>query len=333
MNQKNPKQPVLEVKDLSVRFHTKKGVVTAVDGVDFTIQSGEILGIVGESGCGKSVTSLSILGLLSENAEIGAQSRILFEGENLLELTEKQMCAMRGKAISMIFQDPMTSLNPMQTIGHQLAEAAILHRCVSKKQAREDALRMLQKVGIPSPEQRLNEYPHQLSGGMKQRVMIAMAMMCEPKLLIADEPTTALDVTIQAQILKLMKSLQRETGTAVMLITHDMGVVAYMSDAILVMYAGRVVEYGSADRIFNRPIHPYAIGLLNSRPRLDKDVQKLYTIEGTVPNQYDMPEGCKFAPRCPYATEQCHREEPRLLPDKEGAVRCFRAQKEETASE
>ena len=316
-------KPLLEVKNLRTYFYTRKGVVPAVDGVDFQIKPGEILGIVGESGCGKSVTSLSILNLLIDYAKIEEGSEINFEGKNLAEFSKKEMCQVRGRDIAMIFQDPMTSLNPVMTIEKQLMETVQTHQNVSKAEAKKLALEMMIKVGIPSPEKRLKEYPHQLSGGMKQRVMIAMALMCNPKLLIADEPTTALDVTIQAQILKLMRDLRDETGSAIMLITHDMGVVASMADAIMIMYAGRVVEYGSAQEVFANPKHPYTRGLLKSIPRLDERVDTLFTIEGTVPNQYDMPAGCKFWPRCPYATEKCKAEEPVLKKYGDCQVRCW----------
>ncbi|MCI9067476.1 MAG: ABC transporter ATP-binding protein [Lachnospiraceae bacterium] len=326
-------KPLLEVKNLRTHFYTRKGVVPAVDGVDFQVAPGEILGIVGESGCGKSVTSLSILNLLIDYAKIEEGSEINFEGRNLVGLPKKEMCKIRGKDIAMIFQDPMTSLNPVMTIEKQLMETVRAHRNVSKEEARKLALEMMIKVGIPSPEKRLKEYPHQLSGGMKQRVMIAMALMCNPKLLIADEPTTALDVTIQAQILKLMRELKDETGSAIMLITHDMGVVASMADAIMIMYAGRVVEYGQAKEVFRNPKHPYTIGLLKSIPRLDEKVDALFTIEGTVPNQYNMPAGCKFWPRCPHATEQCKTEEPTLRQYGDCQVRCWNYGKEDRKEE
>ncbi len=324
-------KPLLEVKNLKTYFYTRKGVVPAVDGVDFQVKPGEILGIVGESGCGKSVTSLSILQLLIHYAKIEPGSEINFEGKNLASMNKKEMRKVRGKDIAMIFQDPMTSLNPVMTIEKQLMETVQNHQGLSKSEARKMALDMMKKVGIPSPEKRMKEYPHQLSGGMKQRVMIAMALMCSPKLLIADEPTTALDVTIQAQILKLMRDLKDETGAAIMLITHDMGVVASMADAIMIMYAGRVVEYGEAKEVFRNPKHPYTVGLLKSIPRLDEKVDTLFTIEGTVPNQYNMPAGCKFWPRCPYATERCKTEEPSLLHLGDCQVRCWKY--EETGKE
>lgn len=316
-------QPLLEVKNLKTQFITKKGTVVAVDDVSFKINKGEILGIVGESGCGKSVTSLSILRLLPEIGEI-ADGTIMINGKNLAELSEAQMCDVRGNEIAMIFQDPMTSLNPVLTIKKQLIEPLMIHQNLGKKEAEEKALEMLKKVGIPSPERRINEYPHQLSGGMRQRVMIAMALSCKPSLLIADEPTTALDVTIQAQILQLMSELRDSTNTAIMLITHDMGVVAEMADYIMVMYAGKVVEYADAKSIFKNPKHPYTQGLLHSIPRLDGNEESLYTITGTVPNQYNMPEGCRFRPRCPYAKPICQKEQPGTYQFEGSQVSCWK---------
>jgi len=298
---------LLSVKGLRTEFKTKKGIVAAVDGVDFTIKKGEVLGIVGESGCGKSVTSLSILRLLPENGRIAGGS-VKFQGNDLLALSEKDMCDIRGNKIAMIFQDPLSSLNPTMSIGDQMIEPFTVHRGLTKKQAREAALDMLVRVGIPSPKRRMDEYPHNLSGGMRQRVMIAMAISCAPDLLIADEPTTALDVSIQAQILELMLKLKDETGTALLLITHDMGVIAGVADNVLVMYAGKGVEYACIGDIFNSPRHPYTEGLLKSIPRLDKNVDILPVIDGTVPSHYDMPSGCRFHTRCPYKTEQCETE-------------------------
>jgi oligopeptide/dipeptide ABC transporter ATP-binding protein len=315
-------EPLLRVRGLVTRFKTKKASLTAVDEVDFVIHPAHILGVVGESGCGKSVTSLSILRLLSADGEVAAGD-IILGGRNLRLLSEKEMCGIRGNEIAMIFQDPMTSLNPVFTIEQQLVEPFMIHQHAGRKEAKEKALEMLRKVGIPSPERRLDEYPHQLSGGMRQRVMIAMALSCNPKLLIADEPTTALDVTIQAQILDLMRGLRDRMGTAIMLITHDMGVVAEMADDILVMYAGKAVEYGPADRIFASPKHPYTQGLLRSIPRLDGDTQTLYAIKGTVPGSRDMPLGCRFAPRCSQASERCHREPPPMREIGGVNVRCF----------
>jgi peptide/nickel transport system ATP-binding protein len=315
-------EPLLSVKGLKVSFHNKKGTTVAVDGVSFSVNKSEILGIVGESGCGKSVTSLSILRLLGQQGEIQSDE-ILMDGKNLAALSEREMCAVRGNEIAMIFQDPMTSLNPVFTIGRQMAEPFMIHRGFGRKEARMGALEMLSKVGVPSPEIRLNEYPHQLSGGMRQRVMIAMALSCNPKLLIADEPTTALDVTLQAQILDLILDLRNSTGMAIMLITHDMGVVAEMADRIMVMYAGREVEYGPADDIFQNPRHPYTRGLLNSIPRLDRDEENLYSIQGTVPGPRDMPPGCHFSPRCSCARENCFREDPPGFRRGNTEVKCF----------
>lgn len=323
MKEKAMAEPLLSVKNLRTYFYTKKGVVRAVDGVDFDVEKGEVLGIVGESGCGKSVTAMSILRLLSPYARIEDGSEICFEGKNLVALQEKELREVRGKDIAMIFQDPMTSLNPVMKIGRQLEEVSIVHGKRSKVEAKKRALEMLYKVGIPSPEKRIDEYPHQLSGGMKQRVMIAMALMESPKLLIADEPTTALDVTIQAQILDLLCFLQEDTGTSIMLITHDMGVVASMSDHLLVMYAGQGVEYGKTEEVFNEPKHPYTRGLLKSIPSLDSDAEELFSIQGTVPNQYACIGGCPFHPRCPCAIEKCARLKPEMEERGNRRVRCW----------
>lgn len=314
---------LLSVENLQVQFQTKKGVNTAVDGVSFSIEKGRILGIVGESGCGKSVTSMSILQLLGSNARISGGS-IKLDGKELVGLPEKEMCKIRGNDIAMIFQDPMTALNPTLTIGNQLMEPIMLHQNCNKKEAWTRAVDVLKRVGIAAPEKRMKEYPHQLSGGMRQRVMIAMAVSCEPRLLIADEPTTALDVTIQAQILELMCELREKMGTAIMLITHDMGVVAENADDVLVLYAGKAVEYGSIEDIFERPKHPYTQGLLNSIPRLDEDVEMLNTIEGTVPAPDAMPSGCRFAPRCPYGNPRCMTEKPGVYHAENSLVSCFR---------
>ena len=319
---------LLKVEGLQVQFQTKKGVNTSVDGVSFSIGKGEILGIVGESGCGKSVTSLSILQLLGTNAKISWGS-IQLEGRELLGLSEEEMCKIRGNEIAMIFQDPMTALNPTLTIGEQLIEPLVIHQGYSKADARKEAVEVLKKVGIAAPEKRMKEYPHQLSGGMRQRVMIAMAVSCAPKLLIADEPTTALDVTIQAQILELMLELRQNMETAIILITHDMGVVAETADNILVLYAGKVVEYGSVKDIFNAPKHPYTQGLLSSIPPLQEDVEELNTIEGTVPAPGQMPAGCRFGPRCPHAGEHCRREQPGLYPVEGALVSCFQYAKQD----
>ena len=313
---------LLTVQDLQVQFQTKKGVNTAVDGIGFSVEKGEILGIVGESGCGKSVTSLSILRLLGTNSMI-SQGSIKLEGRELLSLSEDEMCKIRGNEIAMIFQDPMTALNPTMSIGEQLMEPLMIHQGYKKKDAWKEAVEVLKKVGIAAPEKRMKEYPHQLSGGMRQRVMIAMAVSCAPRLLIADEPTTALDVTIQDQILELMLELRQKMNTAIILITHDMGVVAETADNILVLYAGKVVEYGSVKEIFNNPRHPYTRGLLNSIPPLEEDVDELNTIEGTVPGPGQMPAGCRFSPRCPLASERCSSCQPGLYKAGNSMVSCF----------
>ncbi|MDO4619371.1 MAG: ABC transporter ATP-binding protein [Lachnospiraceae bacterium] len=318
---------LLNVDGLKVRFATKKGMVDAVDGISFSIAPGEILGIVGESGCGKSVTSLSVLQLLAKNAEI-AEGSIRLNGRELLGLPESELCKIRGNEISMIFQDPMAALNPTMTIGKQLVEPLMLHRGLDRRTAQQEGIQILKQVGISAPEKRMKEYPHQLSGGMRQRIMIAMALSCRPKLLIADEPTTALDVTIQAQILELMLQLREETKTAIMFITHDMGVVAEMADRVLVLYAGKAMEYGPVEEIFERPKHPYTKGLLDSIPPLDRDLQTLKTIEGTVPPAGDMPQGCRFAPRCRYATERCRKEQPAMYNSGNSLVSCFLAEEQ-----
>ncbi len=316
--------PVLEVSDLRTYFHGKDGVVPAVDGVSFSLEAGKILGVVGESGCGKSVTALSILQLMpTAFARIEPGSSIRLKGQELLKKTAHEMCSIRGKEIAMIFQDPMTSLNPVMRIGKQMSEAFMAHEKISRVQAWERSVEMLAKVGIPAPEDRARDYPHQLSGGMKQRVMIAMALSCRPAVLIADEPTTALDVTIQAQILDLMVQLKQQMNTAILLITHDMGVVAEMSDAVLVMYAGHVMEYANAKNLFQNPLHPYTKGLLASIPRMDYETDRLYTIKGNVPNLHDMPKGCRFSTRCPYASERCGTETPGTYSVEGHLVKCF----------
>lgn len=318
------KELLLKLDNLKTYFFTDDGVVKSVDGVTFEIHKGETLGVVGESGCGKSVTSLSIMRLIPTPPGKIVEGHIWFDGDDLVQKSEAEMRKIRGNDISMIFQEPMTSLNPVYTVGDQIAEAVILHQKVSKKEALERAIEMLRKVGIPSPEQRVDEYPHQLSGGMRQRVMIAMALSCNPKLLIADEPTTALDVTIQAQILELMKELKDEFNTAIMLITHDLGVVAEVCDQVAVMYAGRVVEYSNVQTIFSRPQHPYTWGLLKSIPKLDEKVERLMTIEGVVPSPLDLPQGCTFNPRCRFATDKCRQEMPEIQEIKSGhSVRCW----------
>lgn len=300
------------MKDLRTYFHTEDGIVKAVDGVTFDVYAGETLGIVGESGCGKSVTSLSVMRLLDEKGEI-AGGEIIFEGKNVMAIPESQMMKIRGNDMAMIFQEPMTALNPVFTIGFQIMEAILLHQDVNKEQARKMAIDMLRKVGIPEPEKRVDEYPHELSGGMRQRAMIAMALSCNPKLLFADEPTTALDVTIQAQILELMKSLQEQYGMALVMITHDLGVIAEMAQRVVVMYAGKVVEYAEVHTLFKKPRHPYTWGLMNAIPKLDEDREVLYNIPGVVPDPLDFPDGCRFNTRCPLATDKCRKEEPPLV--------------------
>lgn len=315
---------IIEIKNLKTEFYTKNGVVTAVDGVDFKIKKGETLGVVGESGCGKSVTSMSILRLIPRNRGKIVEGEIILDGEDILKKSQKEMRNIRGNKIAMIFQDSLTALNPVLTIGNQLIETITAHKKVSKREARKKSIEMLGKVEIPSPELRMNEYPHQLSGGMRQRVVIAMALSCNASLLIADEPTTALDVTIQAQILELIKDIKKKLGTSIMLITHDMGVVAEMADNIMVMYAGKVMEYSDAKSIFKNPLHPYTQGLLASIPRLNANTQMLYTIKGTVPNPLDMPKGCRFCPRCNEATQICLEKEPRLYEVGNSLVRCWK---------
>jgi peptide/nickel transport system ATP-binding protein len=303
---------LLEVRGLRTTFASERGEVRAVDGVDLSLERGRTLGIVGESGCGKSVTALSIMGLVPQPPGRIAAGEILFEGENLLEAPPERLRDLRGDQLSMIFQEPMTSLNPAFPVGEQIAEALIRHRKLGRTEAHEKAVDMLRRVRIPSPEIRAKDYPHQLSGGMRQRVMIAMALACNPKLLIADEPTTALDVTIQAQILELMRALREELGTAIILITHDLGVVAELADEVMVMYAGKVVERCAVDRLFAEPQHPYTIGLLGSIPRLHLEQERLAAIEGIVPDAAAFPQGCRFHPRCPFAVEQCRQEAPPL---------------------
>ena len=304
--------PLLEVRDLRTDFHTDDGVFRAVDGVSFSIDKGRSLGVVGESGCGKSVTALSIMGLVPQPPGKIASGEILFEGVDLLQLPPAAMRDRRGNQMAMIFQEPMTSLNPAFTIGDQIVEGLLRHRNLERGAAREHAIEMLRRVRMPSPAARYDDFPHRLSGGMRQRAMIAMALVCEPRLLIADEPTTALDVTIQAQILDLMRTLREETGTAIMLITHDLGVVAEFADDVVVMYAGRVVEQASVAALFAAPQHPYTIGLLGSIPRLDLDQERLATIEGQVPMRLADVRGCAFAPRCPFADARCREAAPPL---------------------
>jgi oligopeptide/dipeptide ABC transporter ATP-binding protein len=313
---------ILEVRNLKTHFFSGKKVIKAVDGVDFEVNRGETLGIVGESGSGKSITSLSIMRLLADSGKI-VEGEILFKGRDLVKEKTEAMRKIRGNEISMIFQEPMTSLNPVFTIGEQIAEVFRIHHKASRKEAWNQAVDMLRLVGIPSPEKRAKQEPHELSGGMRQRVMIAMALACHPELLIADEPTTALDVTIQAQILDILKDLQEKLGTAIIMITHDMGVVSETCDRVAVMYAGKIVEHTDVDTLFEQPKHPYTQGLLKSIPLVDRDVEELETIPGTVPNPADLPPGCSFASRCPFATSLCLTEEPPLLEKSDGKVRCW----------
>ena len=301
---------LLEVKNLRTYFYTDDGIAKAVDGVSFSLEKGETLGIVGESGCGKSVTALSIMRLLPGHTAKIESGEILFSGKDITRLNEKEMRRIRGNEISMIFQEPMTSLNPSYTCGNQITEAITAHLNISGKEAKDKAVNILRAAGISNPEKRLNEYPHQLSGGIRQRVMIAIALSCNPKILIADEPTTALDVTVQAQILDLMKKLQADAGMGLILITHDLGVIAEMSDNVVVMYASKVVEYGSAEEIFYNPKHPYTIALLESIPRLTTEKGRLPSIEGTVPSSLNYPAGCRFAARCKEADAGCGIEDP-----------------------
>jgi oligopeptide/dipeptide ABC transporter ATP-binding protein len=322
-----PGQRLLDVRGLQTSFHTRDGIVRAVTGLDFHVNRGEVMGLVGESGCGKSVTSLSILRLIAPPGRIEA-GEIMFDGVDLLKLREREMRQLRGERISMVFQQPTSSLNPVYDVGMQVGEVLELHRSMKRKAARDRAMELLRMVGIPDPRRRLDAFPHELSGGMAQRVMIAMALACEPELLIADEPTTALDVTIQAQILDIMRSLQKETGTAIVLITHDLGVVAEMCDRVAVMYAGEIVEQSDVATLFADPKHPYTRGLIGSVPRLGEDREELSVIPGSVPNLVDLPEACRFHPRCtarvelevPY-TDEIH---PELRPVAEGHdVRCW----------
>lgn len=323
--------PLLEVSELRTRFTTDDGEFSAVDGVSFSLFAGRTLGIVGESGCGKSVTALSIMGLLPQAGRI-AGGAVRFEGADLVGLPSAQFRALRGNKMSMIFQEPMTSLNPAFTVGDQIVEAVMRHRAVTHQAARDQAIEMLRRVRISAPEQRFRDYPHKLSGGMRQRVMIAMALSCGPKLLIADEATTALDVTVQAQILDLMRSLRDETGTAIMLITHDLGVIAEIAQEVVVMYAGKVVERCEVAELFADPQHPYTIGLLGSIPRLHGEDDRLAAIEGMVPDPLGLPQGCRFHPRCPFAVDVCRTSQPPLAEIKRGHFSaCWRAPLEETA--
>ena len=314
--------PLLEIEDLDVVFPTQAGLMRAVDGVSLTVDEGEVLGIVGESGSGKSVTMLSAMGLVAYPGRVRAR-RLAFQGRDLLAMSDRERRKLLGKDIAMIFQEPTTSLNPCFTIGFQLAETLRLHMGLDAKAARRSAVELLEQVGIPAPSTRLNEFPHQMSGGMNQRVMIAMAIACNPRLLIADEPTTALDVTIQAQILDLLRTLQKERGMALVLVTHNMGVVAEMAHRVAVMYAGQVVEEQRAEALFAAPQHPYTAALLAAMPERSAEDARLATIPGVVPGLYDRPQGCLFSPRCAYATDDSCRKPPPLRPYRDGQVRCY----------
>lgn len=307
--------PLLQVRDLHTHFRTPAGTAKAVDGVSLHVQTGEVLGVVGESGCGKSVLALSVLRLLPMPPAVFAGGEIIFRGRNLLDLPEWEIRTIRGNEISMIFQEPMTALNPVFTVGNQLAEAFRIHQGASRSEALAKSVEMLETVGVPIPRNRVKEYPHQLSGGIRQRVMIAMALACRPGLLIADEPTTALDVTIQAQILDLMERLRQDLGTAIIMITHDLGVIAEISHRVVVIYAGRVVEQAQTLELFDQPLHPYTRGLMQAipSPEATRKTQALYEIRGVVPSLFDLPRGCRFHPRCPQAQEICREQEPDLM--------------------
>ena len=326
---------LLEIKNLHTYFKTRKGIVKAVNDVSYKLEEGKTIGVVGESGSGKSVSAMSILRLLDGNGYI-AEGEILFEGQDLTKVSQQEMYNLRGNKISVIFQEPMTSLNPVFTVQRQLSEPFMIHQGMNKKEAYKHALQMLYDVQIPNPEAVIKQYPHQLSGGMRQRVMIAMALACRPKILIADEPTTALDVTIQAQILKLMNDLQREKGTSIIFITHDLGVINEMADDVVVMYCGQVVEMAPAKTIFSycEKSHPYTEGLMYSIPRIDQVTDKLEPIPGVVPHPLALPKGCKFAPRCKYCTQKCMEEEPELVDVGNGQmIRCFYPEKEVRCSD
>lgn len=327
-------ETLLKVDTLSTWFYTDDGIVKAVNDVSFSLNKGHTLGIVGESGCGKSITSLSVMRLIDSPPGKIVGGKIVFKGEDLLAKSEEEMRRVRGKRIAMIFQEPMTSLNPVYTVGRQIEEALLIHESMTKKEAKRRALEMLRLVRIPLPEKRFDEYPHQLSGGMRQRVMIAIALACSPELLICDEPTTALDVTIQAQILALIDELKEKTGTSVIMITHDLGVISEIADEVLIMYAGEIVEYAPKTQLFQNPLHPYTQGLIACVPKLSRDSDRLQTIEGTVPSFDDMPAGCTFWPRCPFAESICKEKKPPLIDCGNRTVRCHRyAGKEEDADE
>jgi len=316
-------EPILEIKNLKTQFFTRRGVVPAVDGVDISVGRGQSVGLVGESGCGKSITAMSVMGLIQRPGRV-VEGEVLLEGEDLLKMKPAQMRNIRGNKISMIFQEPMTSLNPVYTVGKQVSEAILLHQQATREEAKERTIDIFRQVGIPEPEDRYQSYPHQLSGGLRQRVMIGMALVCNPLLMIADEPTTALDVTIEAQILHQMRVLQREKGTSIIMITHNLGVVAELCDQVYVMYAGRIMEQADVHEIFKNPAHPYTFGLLNSIPRLTQNRERLYTIRGMVPNLLRLPSGCRFCPRCDKVMEICTKKEPDLYPVGDGHLaRCF----------
>lgn len=321
-------ETIFQIRGLKTQFFTSKGIVPAVDGVDITVKRGEAVGLVGESGCGKSMTAMSVMQLLKYPGRV-VEGEILVDGEDLLKKTKKEMDEIRGNKVSMIFQEPMTSLNPVYTIGKQVSEAILTHEKVSKEEAKQRAIEIFRKVGIPEPEKRYNVYPHQLSGGLRQRVMIGMAMVCNPMLMIADEPTTALDVTIEAQILYLMNQLQKEQGTAIVMITHNLGVVAESCDYVYVMYAGKIMEEAPVKELFNNPMHPYTFGLMNSIPKMTESKEHLYTIPGLVPNLLHLPQGCRFCPRCDKAMKICTMYQPDLYETEDGhKVRCFLYNKE-----
>lgn len=321
---KIPESKILTITDLKTHFYTSRGIIPAVDGISLSMRSSSVLGLVGESGCGKSISALSILRLIPSPPGKIVNGHIEFNGRDLLKMTRKELHSIRGNEISMIFQEPMTSLNPVYTVGRQVMEILELHQKMDKKTAREKAIDMFEQVGIPEAAKRISCYPHQLSGGLRQRVMIAMALSCRPKLLIADEPTTALDVTVQAQILQLMRKLQQEMQSAILLITHDLGVVAEMCDEVAVMYAGKIMEQTDVETLFAKPLHPYTLGLLNSIPKLYQDADYLYSIKGMVPNLLALPAGCKFYPRCDFASDLCKTKEPDLIESAPGHfVRCW----------
>ncbi len=317
-------KPILQVQDLSVEFQTVEGTVHAINELTYSLNEGETLGIVGESGSGKSVSSLGIMKLIPNPPGRIVGGSIFYNGQDLVTCSEREMEKIRGNEISMIFQEPMTSLNPIKTCGKQIAESLILHRGMKKKEAMQEAVKMMKAVGIANPEARVHEYPHQMSGGMRQRIMIAMALACQPKILICDEPTTALDVTIQAQILDLLREMNKEMGTAVVMITHDLGVVSELCERVIVMYTGRIVEEAPSEQLFENPLHPYTKGLMSAVPRITKERVPLSTIEGVVPNPTEKITGCSFWPRCPYATEKCRQELPPMTElENDRKVRCW----------